>query len=217
MTPHDSLLMGYGRDSQDYLAENEKNRTRILKFFDYRHHFTDKALAGLYWGAQQPERYLGAYVETPVVGKLSFMAEYVHNNNHSKPGYVYDGREYRQQNGYGYEYTGSKSNTDGYLLSLSYGANKQKGDWMTTLNYFNVDQNFFMNDGYTAYDDYISSQGLLGFGLSLDYMTSKHTKLSLERYWAHTKPVSGNMLYGSGATAEKLPYYTTYLKFTSKF
>lgn len=80
---------------------------------------------------------------------------------------------------------------------------------MTTLNYFNVDQNPFMNDGYTAYDDYISSQGLLGFGLSLDYMTSKHTKLSLERYWAHTKPVSGNMLYGSGATAEN--YHITRL------
>lgn len=219
MTPSDSLFAGYGRDSQDYLAtpKDEKSQSRILKYVDYQHHFTKDSLVGAYWGGQQPERYLGAYVETPVVGKLSFMAEYVHNNNHSKPGYVYDGREYRQQNGYGYEYTGSKSNTDGYLLSLSYGANKQKGDWMTTLNYFNVDQNLFMNDGYTAYDDYISSQGLLGFGLSLDYMTSKHTKLSLERYWAHTKPVAGNMLYGSGAEAEKLPYYTTYLKFTSKF
>lgn len=219
MTPHDSLLMGYGRDSQDYLAENEKSRTRILKFFDYQHHFTDRALAGLYWGAQQPDRYLGAYVETPVAGKLSFMAEYVHNNNKYKPDYKAEkpGDTPKAQNGYGYEYTGSKSNTDGYLLSLSYGFAKKKGDWMATLNYFNVDQNLFMNDGYTAYDDYISSQGLLGFGLSLDYMTSKHTKLSLERYWAHTKPVSGNMLYGSGATAEKLPYYTTYLKFTSKF
>lgn len=101
-------------------------------------------------------------------------------------------------------------------MSLSYGAAKHKGDFLTTLNYFNVDQNLFMNSDYTAYDDYVGSRGIMGFGLALDYMTSKHTKLSLERYWAHTKPVTGNV-DGRGNAVEKSPYYTTYLKFTSKF
>lgn len=32
MTPRDSLFFGYGRDSQDYLAENEKTQPRLLKF-----------------------------------------------------------------------------------------------------------------------------------------------------------------------------------------
>ena len=32
MTPRDSLFVGYGRDSQDYLAENEKTQSRLLKF-----------------------------------------------------------------------------------------------------------------------------------------------------------------------------------------
>ena len=156
-----------------------------------------------------PEHYLGAYVETPIAGKLSFMGEYVHNNNHDKPGMT------REK--YGYACTGSRSSTDGYLLSLSYGAAREKGDFLTTLNYFNVDENLFMDSGYTAYDDYVGSRGIMGFGLSLDYMTSKHTKLSLERYWAHTKPVAGNIDIRRAAPVEKEPYYTTYLKFTSKF
>lgn len=73
-----------------------------------------------------------------------------------------------------------------------------------------------MDDGYTAYDDYVGNRGIMGFGLVLDYMTSKHTKLSLERYWAHTKPVAGNVNL-DGDEVGKAPYYTTYLKFTSKF
>ena len=176
MTPRDSLLMGYGRDSQDYLAESEKSRTRILKFFDYQHRFAAQGKVGIYWGAQQPDRYLGTYAEIPMAGKLRFTGEYVRNNNHDKPGYVFDGREYKAQNNYGYAYTGSRSNTDGYLLCLTYGEARKKGDLMATVNYFHVDQNLFMDDGYTAYDDYISSQGLMGFGLVLDYMTSRHTK-----------------------------------------
>jgi hypothetical protein len=70
--------------------------------------------------------------------------------------------------------------------------------------------------GYTAYDDYITQDGLKGFGLVLDYMTSDHTKLSLERYWAHTKPVAGNFRF-DGTLSTESPYYTTYVKFTSKF
>lgn len=129
--------MGYGRDSQDYLVENEKTQSRLLKFFQYEYDFGNGALAGLYFGGQQPERYVGVYGETPIVGKLSVLGEYVHNNNKTKPA----------ENGIGY--------------------------------------------GYTAYDDYVTQDGLKGFGLVLDYMTSDHTKLSLERYWAHTKPRRG--------------------------
>ena len=47
-------------------------------------------------------------------------------------------------------------------------------------------------------------------------MTSNHTKLSLERYWAHTKPVAGNVDRDGNELPES-PYYTTYVKFTSKF
>lgn len=218
MTPRDSLFTGYGRDSQDYLSEDKKTRSRILKYVDYQHHFTEDSLLGVYWGGQQPEHYIGIYAETPIVGKLSFMGEFVHDNNHDKPNHskrVGPG-DFKLPNNYGYVYTGSKSNTDGYLLSLSYGSAKNKGDLLTTLNYFNVDQNLFMDDGYTAYDDYVGNRGIMGFGLVLDYMTSKHTKLSLERYWAHTKPVAGNVNL-DGDEVGKAPYYTTYLKFTSKF
>ncbi len=209
MTPRDTVFLGYGRDSQDYLAENEKTQSRLLKFFQYEHAFGKDALAGFYLGAQQPERYAGVYGETPLVGKLSVMGEYVHNNNKMKP------RTEDGNNGYGYEATGSHSDTAGYLLSLRYGQAKKKGDFLTSLNYFNVDQNLFMDDGYTAYDDYITQDGLKGFGLVLDYMTSDHTKLSIERYWAHTKPMTGNLL--NGVQTEESPYYTTYVKFTSKF
>ena len=213
MTPDDNVFLGYGRDSQDYLAESEKTQSRLLKFFQYEHAFGKDALAGFYLGAQQPERYVGVYGETPLVGKLSVMGEYVHNNNKTKPS-AEDGNN--GKNSYGYEATGARSDTAGYLLSLRYGQAKKKGDFLTSLNYFNVDQNLFMDKGYTAYDNYVTQDGLKGFGLVLDYMTSDHTKLSLERYWAHTKPVAGNVSFdGTPSTAS--PYYTTYVKFTSKF
>ena len=213
MTPNDNVFLGYGRDSQDYLAESEKTQSRLLKFFQYEHAFGKDALAGFDHGAQQPERYVGVYGEAPLVGKLSVMGEYVHNNNTTKPS-MKDGNN--EKNGYGYEATGSHSDTAGYLLSLRYGQAKKKGDLLTSLNYFNVDQNLFMDHGYTAYDDYITQAGLKGFGLVLDYMTSDHTKLSLERYWAHTKPVAGNVSF-DGTPSTESPYYTTYVKFTSKF
>ncbi|MDY6299968.1 MAG: hypothetical protein SPL46_08265 [Selenomonadaceae bacterium] len=213
MTPNDNVFLGYGRDSQDYLAESEKTQSRLLKFFQYEHAFGKDALAGFYLGAQQPERYVGVYGETPLVGKLSIMGEYVRNNNTTKPS-MKDGNN--EKNGYGYKAIGSHSDTAGYLLSLRYGQAKKKGDLLTSLNYFNVDQNLFMDDGYTAYDDYITQDGLKGFGLVLDYMTSDHTKLSLERYWAHTKPVAGNVSF-DGKPSTESPYYTTYVKFTSKF
>ena len=208
MTPNDNVFLGYGRDSQDYLAESEKTQSRLLKFFQYEHAFGKDALAGFYLGAQQPERYVGVYGETPIVGKLSVLGEYVHNNNKTKPT--------ENRNGYGYAATGANSDTAGYLLSLRYGQAKKKGDLLTSLNYFNVDENLFMDDGYTAYDDYVTQDGLKGFGLVLDYMTSDHTKLSLERYWAHTKPVAGNVSF-DGKPSTESPYYTTYVKFTSKF
>ena len=199
MTPRDSLFVGYGRDSQDYLAENEKTQSRLLKFVDYQHHFGSDAMAGIYLGAQQPDRYLGVYGETPLIGKLSLAGEFVHNTNTDKPD--------ENHNHYGYVYRGSKSDTDGYFLSLAYGQAKKKGDFRAAVNYFNVDQNLFMDDGYTAFDDYVTNDGLLGFG---------HTKLSLERYWAHTKPVAGNVDRDGNELPES-PYYTTYVKFTSKF
>ena len=62
MTPRDSLFFGYGRDSQDYLAENEKTQSRLLKFVDYQHHFDSDAMAGIYLGAQQPDRYIGVSI-----------------------------------------------------------------------------------------------------------------------------------------------------------
>lgn len=93
------------------------------------------------------QRYVGVYGETPLFGKLSIMGEYVHNNNTTKPSTA-DGNNRR--NGYGYEAMRSHSDTAGYLLSLRYGQAKKKGDFLTLLNYFNVDQNLFMDDGYTA-------------------------------------------------------------------
>lgn len=219
MAPKDSLFIGYGRDSQDYLAENQKSKTRLLKFIQYEHVFNDAARAGLYFGGQEPERYAGIYGETPLIGKLSFLGEFVHNDNKNKPEYVKNRRtgKYASENNYGYAAVGSHSNTDGYLLSLRYGQDKHAGDFMTSVNYFNVDQNLFMDDGYTAYDDYVTQDGIKGFGLVLDYKTSEHTKLSFERYWAHTKPVAGNIDLNTKSASVESPYYTTYLKFTSKF
>ncbi len=207
-TKKDNVFLGYGRDSQDYLADDStKSQSRLLKFLQYEHSFGKDSFAGVYVGGQQPERYAGVYGETPIVGKLSVMGEYVHDNNHDKPAEDKD-----RNNNYGYKATGAQSDTAGYLLSLRYGQAKHAGDFMTSVNYFNVDQNLFMDDGYTSYDDYVTQDGIKGFGLVFDYKTSEHTKLSIERYWAHTKPITVD-----GHRAMESPYYTTYLKFTSKF
>lgn len=216
MTPRDTLYAGYGRDSQDYLVNdtNDANppaRTRLLKFAQYQHDFSKDAYAGLYFGTQQPERYLGVYGSTPIVGKLGISAEYVRNTNKEKPGFG------DVDNGYGYKYFGANKNTQGYVISLNYGKAKKKGTWDIIGQYLNIDQNLFMDDGYTDWDDYITADGFKGFGLIMDYATSDHTKLSLLRYWAHTNPDGDNLKGGTGSSLEKSPHYSTYLKFTTKF
>lgn len=216
MTPRDALYLGYGRDSQDYLVndtndDNPPARTRLLKFAQYQHDFSKDAYAGLYFGTQQPERYFGVYGSTPIVGKFGISAEYVRNTNKDKPGFG------DVDNGYGYKYFGANKNTQGYVISLNYGKAKKKGTWDIIGQYLNIDQNLFMDDGYTDWDDYITADGFKGFGMILDYATSDHTKLSLLRYWAHTNPDGDNLKGGTGAPLEKSPHYSTYLKFTTKF
>lgn len=221
MTPRDALYLGYGRDSQDYLVNDTNKeydppaRTRLLKFAQYQHDFSKDAYAGLYVGTQQPERYFGVYGSTPIVGKFGITAEYVRNTNKDKPALVKN--EYGADNGYGYKYFGADKNTQGYVISLNYGKAKKKGTWDIIGQYLNVDQNLFMDDGYTDWDDYITADGFKGFGLIMDYATSDHSKLSLLRYWAHTNPDGDNLKGGTGAPLEKSPHYSTYLKFTTKF
>lgn len=219
MTPRDALYLGYGRDSQDYLVndtndDNPPARTRLLKFAQYQHDFSKDAYAGLYFGTQQPERYFGVYGSTPVVGKFGVSAEYVRNTNKDKPALAKsaDGAEIS----YGYKYLGAHKDTQGYVISLNYGKAKKKGTWDIIGQYLNVDQNLFMDDGYTGWNDYINADGFKGFGLIMDYATSDHSKLSLLRYWAHTNP-DGDNLNDKRAPLEKSPHYSTYLKFTTKF
>lgn len=220
MTPRDALYLGYGRDSQDYLANdtNKKyappTRTRLLKFAQYQHDFSKDAYAGLYVGTQQPERYFGIYGSTPIVGKFGITAEYVRNTNKDKPASVQN--KDKADIGYGYEYFGADKNTQGYVISLNYGKAKKKGTWDIIGQYLNVDQNLFMDDGYSSWKDYIDAAGFKGFGLIMDYATSDHSKLSLLRYWAHTNPDSANV-DKDGNSLEKSPHYSTYLKFTTKF
>lgn len=225
MTPRDTLYAGYGRDSQDYLVndtnENEPQvRTRLLKFAQYQHDFSKDVYAGLYFGTQQPERYFGIYGSTPIVGKLGISAEYVRNTNKDKPAQVYTGSEKKGNLAkikYGYDYFGAHKDTQGYVISLNYGKAKKKGTWDIIGQYLNVDQNLFMDDKYTDWDDYITAAGFKGFGLIMDYATSDHSKLSLLRYWAHTNPDGDNLEGGTGAPLEKSSHYSTYLKFTTKF
>lgn len=219
MTPRDTLYAGYGRDSQDYLVndtndDNPPARTRLLKFAQYQHDFSKDAYAGLYFGTQQPERYFGIYGSTPIVGKLGIRAEYIRNTNKDKPFQVKNKKE--ADIGYGYDYTGASKNTSGYVIGLNYGKAKKKGTFGITAEYLNVDQNLFMDDNYTDWDDYITADGFKGFGLIMDYATSDHSKLSLLRYWAHTNPDSANV-DTEGNSLEKSPHYSTYLKFTTKF
>ena len=221
MTPRDTLYAGYGRDSQDYLGNDTNKeydppaRTRLLKFAQYQHDFSKDAYAGLYFGTQQPERYFGIYGSTPIVGKLGISAEYVRNTNKDKPALTEN--EYGADNGYGYKYFGANKNTQGYVISLNYGKAKKKGTWDIIGQYLNVDQNLFMDDGYSSWKDYIDAAGFKGFGLIMDYAVSDHSKLSLLRYWAHTNPDGDNLKGGTGSSLEKSPHYSTYLKFTTKF
>ena len=221
MTPRDALYLGYGRDSQDYLANDTNKRyapptrTRLLKFAQYQHDFSKDAYAGLYVGTQQPERYFGIYGSTPIVGKFGITAEYVRNTNKDKPASVQN--KDKADIGYGYEYFGADKNTQGYVISLNYGKAKKKGTWDIIGQYLNVDQNLFMDDGYSSWKDYIDAAGFKGFGLIMDYAVSDHSKLSLLRYWAHTNPDGDNLKGGTGSSLEKSPHYSTYLKFTTKF
>lgn len=222
MTPRDTLYAGYGRDSQDYLGNDTNKeydppaRTRLLKFAQYQHDFSKDAYAGLYFGTQQPERYFGIYGSTPIVGKLGISAEYVRNTNKDKPALTKI-NEHDADNGYGYKYFGANKNTQGYVISLNYGKAKKKGTWDIIGQYLNVDQNLFMDDGYSSWKDYIDAAGFKGFGLIMDYAVSDHSKLSLLRYWAHTNPDGDNLKGGTGSSLEKSPHYSTYLKFTTKF
>ena len=222
MTPRDTLYAGYGRDSQDYLGNDTNKeydppaRTRLLKFAQYQHDFSKDAYAGLYFGTQQPERYFGIYGSTPIVGKLGISAEYVRNTNKDKPALTKI-NEYDADNGYGYKYFGANKNTQGYVISLNYGKAKKKGTWDIIGQYLNVDQNLFMDDGYSSWKDYIDAAGFKWFGLIMDYAVSDHSKLSLLRYWAHTNPDGDNLKGGTGSSLEKSPHYSTYLKFTTKF
>ena len=221
MTPRDTLYAGYGRDSQDYLGNDTNKeydppaRTRLLKFAQYQHDFSKDAYAGLYFGTQQPERYFGIYGSTPIVGKLGISAEYVRNTNKDKPALTKINKD--ADNGYGYKYFGANKNTQGYVISLNYGKAKKKGTWDIIGQYLNVDQNLFMDDGYSSWKDYIDAAGFKGFGLIMDYAVSDHSKLSLLRYWAHTNPDGDNLKGGTGSSLEKSPHYSTYLKFTTKF
>ena len=191
-----------------------------MKFAQYQHDFSKDAYAGLYVGAQQPERYFGIYGSTPIVGKFGITAEYVRNTNKDKPAQVYNMTKNGPAKGskikYGYDYFGAHKDTQGYVISLNYGKAKKKGTWDIIGQYLNVDQNLFMDDGYSSWKDYIDAAGFKGFGLIVDYAVSDHSKLSLLRYWAHTNPDGANV-NEDGDSLEKSPHYSTYLKFTTKF
>ena len=210
---HDRLYAGYGRDSQDYLVndvnkQEPPTRSRLLKFLQYQHEFSPENYVGVYYGTQQPERYMGFYGRVSQPGKWGFMAEYVCNFNRDK---------FAKENGYGYDYFGARQQTRGMVIGINYGTAKKKGTYGLALEYLNVDQNLFMDDSYTAWDDCVSEDGFKGVGLILDYATSDHTKLSLQRYWGDNKPSQDNRKGGTGRSLNKLGRGFTYLKFTTKF
>jgi hypothetical protein len=213
VTPRDWVQICYGRDSQDYLvndiAQNTDpaSQTRLLKFIDYKHSFSKDAFAGIYYGSQQPEKYIGVYGEAPLTGKFWVAGEYVRNMNNDKPA----------MNGYsyGYDYTGAKAGTKAYVLDLNYGKAKKAGTWGATLEWLEADQNIFMDSSYTSFDDYIDSYGYKGFATILSYATSNNSKLQLLRYWGSNNPVSNNLKSGKAMASQNLS--SVYVKFTTKF
>ena len=231
ITKNDLIRASYGYDSHDYLGneydfeyELEDGRklvryegpaqTRLLQFYEYRHTFANKGknrlvdqYAGLYWGKQQPETYLGIYGRTPIVGKLWATAEWARNNNTNKPA--------KNKQAYGYSYRGANKATTGYAFELHYGNAKKKGDWEAALTWLKADQNMFMNDKYTAYDDYLSADGYKGFGAELSYMLSDKAKLSLIRFWGHTVSDPDNVKKGN--TQGEDTKNQVYIKLTTKF
>ena len=214
-TPQDQVTVLYGRDSQDYLVNDiaqdsdPASQTRLLKYIDYTHHFTKDAFAGVYFGSQQPERYIGVYGEAPLTGKWWVAGEYVRNTNSDKPA--------MNDYSYGYDYYGANAGTKAYVFDLNYGKAKKKGTWGATLEWINADQNTFMDSSYTDFDDYIDCYGYKGFATILSYATSDHSKLQLMRYWGHNNPDSRNLKGGTGKALAEQNLSSVYLKFTTKF
>ncbi len=209
------MTVSYGRDSQDYLVNDiaqdsdPASQTRLLKYIDYTHHFSKDAFAGLYYGSQQPEKYIGVYGEAPLGGKFWVAGEYVRNTNTDKPA--------MNNYSYGYDYYGANAGTKAYVFDLNYGEAKKKGTWGATLEWIGADQNTFMDSSYTDFDDYIDSYGYKGFATILSYATSDHSKLQLLRYWGHSNPDSRNLKDGTGKSLAEQNLSSVYLKFTTKF
>ena len=209
-TPKDVFRASYGYDSGDYLADTTQTKTRLLKFFEYRHDFDKNSFAGIYYGTQQPDKYLGIYGSTPMFGKFWIDGEFVRNSNTDRPLLGTSGE------GYGYEYIGSKDATKGYVINLNYGKAKKKGSWGFQLQYLNVDQNLFMTDDYSDLDDYIDADGFKGWGTTVSYALSDRVKLELINYWGNTKSNSAN-LNEDGKALKNHKKNSVYLKLTTKF
>ncbi len=208
-TPKDVFRASYGYDSTDYLADSDRTRTRLLKFFEYRHDFDKNSFAGIYYGTQQPDKYFGIYGSTPMFGKFWVEGEFVRNSNTDRTW-----RDKDQQ--YGYEYIGSNSATKGYLINLNYGKAKKKGSWGFQLQYLNVDQNLFMVGDYSSLDDYLGAEGFRGWGTTIAYALSDKVKLELINYWGRTKSNSDNV-NNKGEALKDFKNNSVYVKLTTKF
>ncbi len=209
-TPKDVFRASYGYDSGDYLADDKATKTRLLKFFEYRHDFDKNSFAGIYYGTQQPDKYFGIYGSTPMFGKFWVDGEFVRNSNTDRPLLGTSGE------GYGYDYIGSKDATKGYVINLNYGKAKKKGSWGFQLQYLNVDQNLFMTDDYSDLDDYIDAAGFRGWGTTVSYALSDRVKLELINYWGRTKSNPDNVS-DSGKAMKDYKKNSVYLKLTTKF
>ena len=239
ITKNDIFRASYGYDAHDYLCNEYDGRARwdaakgkvkaadgpthmrLLYFFDYKHLFAKKSdkrivdqYAGLYYGRHQPDRYLGFYGRTPIVGKLWASGEYITDYNTSR--FYASDKEAEGMYSYGYDYIGSNKKTNGYVFELHYGNAKKAGDWEVALSWLKADQNLFMNDKYTSYDDYLDQVGYKGFGAEFSYQLSKAAKLSLIRFWGHTVSDSSNVDTEGNVQGESTKNQV-YIKLTTKF
>ncbi len=241
ITKNDLIRASYGYDAHDYLCNEYDSRAkwklkkgeyvvapgdgpthmRLLYFFDYKHLFAKKSdkrivdqYAGIYYGRHQPDRYLGFYGRTPIVGKLWASGEYITDSNTDR--FYAEDKAAEGMYSYGYDCIGSNKKTNGYVFELHYGNAKKAGDWEVALTWLKADQNLFMNDKYTAYDDYLDQVGYKGVGAEFSYQLSKASKLSLIRYWGHTVSDSANVDKG-GETQGESTKNQVYLKLTTKF
>ena len=239
ITKNDIFRASYGYDAHDYLCNEYDGRarwdaakgkvkpadgpthTRLLYFFDYRHLFAKKSdkrivdqYAGIYYGRHQPDRYVGLYGRTPIVGKLWASAEYIRNNNTSR--FYAENKEAGGMYSYGYDFIGSDKKTKGYVFELHYGNAKKAGDWEAALSWINTDQNLFMNSKYTSFDDYLDQTGYKGFGAEFSYQLSKASKLSLIRFWGHTVSDPLNVDSDGNQQGEDTKNQV-YIKLTTKF